>query len=608
MRAPRLLSCAALVFSRLPTVLASLSDAELGLNPPVLDVSYNATAEDTAPGVSSAGPLVDLGYAKYEGIADENTGTTRFLGMRYAVPPTGNLRFRAPIAPLPDPDAPTLNADAYPPMCACGEMGFAPEALPPATQSRQSEDCLFLNVFVPGNLSSSPPSSPKPVLVWIHGGGYHTGSSSGYPGGKPYDGDDLIRAARQGRTDGAGGEIVVVTIQYRLGVFGFLAGKEVKEDGVLNAGLLDQQLALQWVQEHIAKFNGDPSDVTIWGQSAGAGSVLHHIIANGGQTTPPLFKQAMLSSLFIPPEYAYDDEVPESIYTSLLTLTNCTSLPCLRSIDFDALREVNYNLTTGAFYGTFIMAPVADGELVRRAPLEAVGRGEVNVHEVVAMMNTDEGGIFVTPKTASMPLEEYITTLFPKMSAEDAKKAAALYEGLGDLTRLQQMVMGEAIFVCPTYNVGKGFDTVYRGTLATPPGAHGQDINLSFRSLDQVLPHFPWSPPSAEFASAFADTFMSYVLTGKPRRHLLDARGLWSSVKVATKSVLGAVNKATGLSLQAPQFLETTSVPAWTPENPREVLFNVTEAGVPYVAEGETDAALLKRCAFWWDVRGSTHQ
>ena len=64
-------------------------------------------------------------------------------------------------------------------------------------------------------------------------------------------------------------------------------------------------------------------------------------------------------------------------------------------------------------------------------------------HEVLAMVNTDEGGIFVTPKTASMPLEEYITTLFPKMSAEDAKKAAALYEGLGDLTRLQQMVMGE---------------------------------------------------------------------------------------------------------------------------------------------------------------------
>ena len=101
---------------------------------------------------------------------------------------------------------------------------------------------------------------------------------------------------------------------------------------------------------------------------------------------------------------------------------------------------------------------------------------------------------------------------------------------------------------------------------------------------------------------------MSYVLTGKPRRHLLDARGLWSSVKVAAESVLGVVNKATGLSLQVPSFLETTSVPAWTPENPREVLFNVTEAGGPYVAEGETDAALLKRCAFWWDVRGSMHQ
>ncbi|KAI5887766.1 alpha/beta-hydrolase [Schizophyllum commune H4-8] len=599
MRALHLSACAALVLFCIPCVFASPSDADLGLDAHLAVVSANTTADEVAD-ASGAGPLVDLGYAKYEGVADESTGTTRFLGMRYAVPPIGSLRFRAPVAPLPDPGAPTLKADSYPPMCACGEMGFAPEERPPATQSEQSEDCLFLNVFVPGNLTSSSSASPKPVLVWIHGGGYHTGSSSGYPGGEPYSGDDLIRAAK--------GEIVVVTIQYRLGVLGFLAGKEVKEDGVLNAGLLDQQLALRWVQEHISKFGGDPSDVTIWGQSAGAGSVLHHVIANGGKTEPPLFRKAMLSSLFIPPEYAYDDEVPESIYHSLLNRIGCNSLQCLREVDFETLREVNYDLTTGAFYGTFVMAPVVDGDFVRRAPLEAVARREVNVHEVLAMVNTDEGGIFVTPKTAGMPLDEYITTLFPKMGVEEAKKGAALYEGLGSSTRLQQMVMGEAIFVCPNYNIGKGFDTVYRGTLATPPGAHGQDINLFFRSLDQVLVYFPWSPPSAEFADAFADMFISYVLTGKPRRHLLDARGLWSTIKTAAEGVLGAVNKVTGLSLQVPSFLETTSVPVWAAENPREVLFNVTEAGVPYVAEGETDAALLERCAFWWDVRGWTHQ
>ena len=87
---------------------------------------------------------------------------------------------------------------------------------------------------------------------------------------------------------------------------------------------------------------------------------------------PPYFPCKLLSQLA-------DNDTPQSIYTSLLTLTNCTSLPCLRSIDFDTLREVNYNLTTGAFFGTFIMAPVVDGEFVRRTPLEAVGRGEVNV-------------------------------------------------------------------------------------------------------------------------------------------------------------------------------------------------------------------------------------
>ena len=91
MRTLPVLSCAALALSCFPNVLGCLSDAELGLNPPVLDVSYNATAEDTALDSSSTGPLVDFGYAIYEGVADQNTGTTRFLGMRYAVPPTGQF-------------------------------------------------------------------------------------------------------------------------------------------------------------------------------------------------------------------------------------------------------------------------------------------------------------------------------------------------------------------------------------------------------------------------------------------------------------------------------------------------------------------------------------
>ncbi|KAL1741798.1 Alpha/Beta hydrolase protein [Schizophyllum fasciatum] len=575
---------------------ASVPDAELGLNPAIPNVAENATADSGAHGLT--GPLVDVGYAKYEGVRDQSTGTTRFLGMRYAVPPTGNLRWRPPAAPISNESGPTLKAVSYPPMCACGEMGFAPEERPPAVHSVQSEDCLFLNVYVPGELHEQ--AEKKPVVVWIHGGGYHTGSASGYPGEKPYDGDDLVHASR--------GEVVVVTIQYRLGILGFLAGKEVKNEGVLNAGLLDQQLALQWVQEHIEKFGGDPADVTIWGQSAGAGSVLHHITANGGKTSPPLFKRAILSSLFIPPEYPYDDPIPEAIYKDVLTQVGCNSLQCMREVDFETLRDVNYNVTTGAFFGTFIMAPVVDGELVRHTPLDAVARKEINTIGVLAVVNTNEGGMFVSPATADMALDEYVATLFPRLGQEAAKAAAAMYQGLGSSTRLQEMVMGEAIFVCPSYNVAKGFDTVYRGVLAVPPGAHGQDVNLFFRSLRGIKPHFPWDLPSDEFADAFSGLFMSYVLGGKPRRRLLDARGLWRAVKAGVDSVLDAVNEVTGLSLKAPEYLDSTSIPAWTADAPREALFNVTEAGGPYVAEAGTDAALLKRCTFWWNVRDATYQ
>ncbi|TRM63328.1 Alpha/Beta hydrolase protein [Schizophyllum amplum] len=579
-----------------PLAVASISDAELGLNPSPPDVGVNASEHAMVQDI--LGPVVDVGYAKYEGVTDVGTGTTRFLGMRYAVPPTGSQRWRAPEAPLLDSSAPLRKADHYPPMCACGDMGFAPLPRPQQPFSVQSEDCLFLNVFMPGDLKEEP-AGKKPVIVWIHGGGYQTGSSSGYPGGGPYNGDDLVAAANS--------QAVVVTIQYRLGIFGFLAGTGVKDDGALNAGLLDQQRALRWVQEHIAKFGGDASDVTIWGQSAGGGSVLHHIIANGGNTNPPLFKKAMLSSLFVPPEYSFDDEIPETIYSVILAQAGCESLDCLREVDFETLRAINYNITTGAFFGTFIMAPVVDGTLVRRAPLQAVERGELNINEILTMTNSDEGGEFVTSETAALFLENYISKLFPTLSAEDARTGAALYEGMGSSTRMQTLVMSEAIFVCPTYNLGHGFDRMYKGTLAIPPGAHGQDINMFFRSLRGIKP-FVWDPPSAEFAGAFSDYFMSYVLGGKPRRRFLDAAGWSKLVKTTADSVIGSMNKVTGLSLPTPQWLETTSVSTWAIKNPEEVLFNVTESGVPYTAQVGTDAALMKRCSFWWSMRGSTHQ
>ncbi|CCM06693.1 uncharacterized protein FIBRA_08980 [Fibroporia radiculosa] len=177
------------------------------------------------PASAASPPTVDLGYAQYQGAVDSTTNITSFLGIRYASPPVGNLRWVEPQPP------PTLSgvqqATEQPNECYQGAMGNS--STDPVTGSlgkravSQSEDCLFLNVYVPGNTITTATSGGLPVLVWIHGGGYTLGSASAF------NGADLIMHSDH--------DLIVVIIQYRLGLFGFLAGEAVKAGGALNAGL-----------------------------------------------------------------------------------------------------------------------------------------------------------------------------------------------------------------------------------------------------------------------------------------------------------------------------------------------------------------------------------
>ncbi|KAF9544593.1 alpha/beta-hydrolase [Agrocybe pediades] len=264
-------------------------------------------------------PVVDLGYAKYRGtiMKDKVTGSinSQFLAIRFAAPPTGTSRFAAPKPPLNTPAVQLAYTE--PPFCYLASpwglsdtnpFSRSGTALPLTPETgdfdpQSSENCLFLNVVTPGKLGEK---KNLPVVVWIYGyfdGGYTAGSASDSGIGILFDGNDLVRAS--------GGEVVALAIQYRAGLFGFLAGQKVKEGGALNAGLFNQQFALQWVQKHIAKFGGDPRKVTIWGESAGAGSVLQHIVANGGKTKPSLSRAATTSSTFLPSQYQYNSRIPE---------------------------------------------------------------------------------------------------------------------------------------------------------------------------------------------------------------------------------------------------------------------------------------------------------
>jgi carboxylesterase type B len=220
-----------------------------------------------------------------------------------------------------------------------------------------SEDCLNLNIYSPANATNLP------VLVWIHGGGYGAGNGQ-------EDFTDLLTTT--------GNSFVVVSIQYRLGPFGFLASDEVVRRGVANAGLLDQFFALQWVQTYITQFGGDPSAVTISGESAGAGAVMLQDMAYGGSLGDSYFRNTIAASPYLPKQYAYDDWVPSQNYYAFADRAGCrigaygnksnTIFDCLVSKSTATLQNASSEVTATATYGTWAFLPVTDGVFVQDVP------------------------------------------------------------------------------------------------------------------------------------------------------------------------------------------------------------------------------------------------
>jgi carboxylesterase type B len=232
-----------------------------------------SVAQSTSPASSNANsgaPVVNLGYVSYVGYQNATAGINYYRGIPYAQPPTGPLRWQKPrtIEASNNFTGQKIDATQIAPSCH-QSIPFSLYSPAFATTKGQSEDCLILDVLVP----AKPLSSALPVLLQIHGGGYTLGNAESYPG------DALVNASN--------GNLIYVSIQYRLGIFGFLAGSEIAQNGVLNAGLLDQRAALDWVQRNIRAFGGDPAKVAIWGGSAGGGSVTYQLMAGGGYDEPP---------------------------------------------------------------------------------------------------------------------------------------------------------------------------------------------------------------------------------------------------------------------------------------------------------------------------------
>ncbi|KAJ7163554.1 Alpha/Beta hydrolase protein [Mycena crocata] len=514
---------------------------------------------------ADASPIVDLGYARYQGTVDASTNFTTFLGIRYAAAPTGNLRFRAPQPPR---NVTALQpATEQPKQCFQAAGGISPTSQPREVLVGTDEDCLFLSVYYPSDASGVPTGS-LPVLLYIHGGGYLVGASS------QFRGTDLLKQSNRG--------VVVVIIQYRLGLFGFLSSEAVKKNGTLNAGLLDQDFALRWVNKHISKFGGNSSEVTIWGESAGAGSVLQHLVANNGQTKPQLFRGAIASSTFFPSQYHYNDRIPEMTYSKVAAQANCTaaaeSMACLRALDATALDNVNHNVSPSTFLETQKFLPVVDGEFVKQRPTMSLSQGKVNGRALLSVSNAFEGTIFVDQSTeATANATQYALDLYPKFGCSQARQVGALYAGLGTELFQSNAIYGESVFICPAYFMQRAFPgRSFKAEFAIPPGFHGRDLPYYFPSIraDVPLLDFPVFNNTA-FIDAFAQTFISFAISLDP------------NVKVSQ-----------------------TITPKWNrwAQGKTEMRFNKTEGDEPDVRAVKTQDKLLERCKFWESVSRLTGQ
>uniref|UniRef100_A0A060T877 Carboxylic ester hydrolase n=1 Tax=Blastobotrys adeninivorans TaxID=409370 RepID=A0A060T877_BLAAD len=293
-----------------------------------------------------------------------------FLGIPYAQPPVGDLRF-APAKPIASSWG-TKEATDY--GSACFYVSNSPDniGLP------LSEDCLTINVVRPAGCEGQN----LPVGLWIHGGGNNWGASAR----ELYNLSYPVQQSVEGGTP-----IIGVSINYRTNGFGFLASKEVDDIKGLNNGLKDQRLAIRWVQENIAAFGGDPSQVTIWGESAGSGAVAYQMLAYGETENPP-FQRGIMESGNIGALATLEDDVNRNTFGLVLESANCIDeadpLACLRKLPASQLSQI-FNetyMTTGMSFG-----PVVDYDFIPDLPLKLLNDGNFAKIPVIVGANSDEG-------------------------------------------------------------------------------------------------------------------------------------------------------------------------------------------------------------------------
>jgi carboxylesterase type B len=397
-----------------------------------------------------------------------------------------------------------------------------------------SEDCLFLDIYVPGKALNG--KVKVPVINWLYGGAYILGAKDGL-----YPGTPLLRAT--------GGDVIFVAGNYRLGALGFLAGTTMEKDksATPNVAFHDQRAVLQWIQDNVAVFGGDPKDVSVWGESAGAGSILHHLTAKGGKQDP-LFKKAVIQSPAFNPQFDRKVEV-EKTFQDFAELASCGTeaksgkgLECLRALDFSKIRAAQDKYIESVPEGTFGFGPSADGDWVRQLPaLElATGNFAKGVESLIVSHVANEAGMFVhdqvkndtafkafvdwnyshnDPVTAAV-LEQFPS---PNSNAKYSNQNARMTDYIQYSTFTCNTRWLSEAYKGKTWNVQYSFDG----------GSHGSDITADFydRKVGFSAKIEDLRTPGVAVVSTIYQAYLlSHALTGDPNKMKYKSAIEWPKV------------------------------------------------------------------------------
>lgn len=444
----------------------------------------------------AANPTSRVAQGALAGTTDGNVSS--FLGIPYAAPPTGPNRWRAPQAPAKWSGV--KNADRFAPNCSQDQSkaGFGPYTAEYLTAGEVSENCLYLNVWAPAKKAQKR----LPVLVWIHGGAFFSGSGS-IP---IYSGAALARQ-----------DAVVVTINYRLGLFGFFAHPELTREAggapPANFGLQDQIAALRWVHDNIAAFGGDPSQVTVAGQSAGAMSV-HYLLAS--KLAKGLFVRAIAQSglpdWFPLPALADAERAGEAFAQS----KGAGSLEALRALSTETLAAKG---SSGA--PSFTGIPVVDGQLIQQSPEQWRAQGRPLPVPLLTGFNADEAfdPIPVTDAASFKakaerdfgPFADRMAPFYPAQNPAEAARALSrdrINAGLYAWQRRSRKGGAPAYAYLFTHREPGPQSDIWRSF-------HSSEIPYVFGMLD-AAPERPFTAKDRELSNVMGQYWLNFVRTGNP--------------------------------------------------------------------------------------------